>query len=542
MPVVPYKKLLAIASLDEKLALCPDDMRSVLSAINTEAYEISPAVLDAVVNDAMNIRKAVCTKSGVNTILTLLSRFDEGAALAQLALILGAQHDTQAIALSALDTPEKLLGFLKFSDEDYVVQEKPHGQQTIEVDYGLRHYQREPVKEIIHRMAKEKRLLFHAPTGAGKTRTMMSVVSMHFRLHGPTMVLWLASTSELVSQAADAFKEAWKAHGDIETRLVEWRGGNDVPDFDITRAPNRNTMLTASLQFLTLLTKRENPVLEKLQRNISLIVFDEAHQSIAPTYKGLVEGIMSHSDCRLLGITATPGRSVGKEETKALSEMYAKQKVNIAHPGHDDPISYLVAERYLAHPHFERHTFEYSGIKPNETGGDKDYSREVLNKLGIDIQRNMKILDIVNTIVENDHTRIIVFTPSVNAARFCAIMLKHQYGIQDSMVVTGETPRSERRNIIERFKGTAPYPHVIFNYNVLTTGFDAPKTSAVVIARPTKSSVLYSQMVGRALRGPKSNGNDKAYIHTLVDKSFDSFGRIEETFSSWDSLWKADSL
>jgi len=78
---------------------------------------------------------------------------------------------------------------------------------------------------------------------------------------------------------------------------------------------------------------------------------------------------------------------------------------------------------------------------------------------------------------------------------------------------------------------------VICNYGVLTTGFDAPNTSATVIARPTKSLVLYSQMVGRATRGPKAGGNVTCEISTVVDIGLPGFGDLAEAFTNWEDVW-----
>ena len=51
-------------------------------------------------------------------------------------------------------------------------------------------------------------------------------------------------------------------------------------------------------------------------------------------------------------------------------------------------------------------------------------------------------------------------------------------------------------------------PEVLVNVEMLTEGFDAPHTGTVFIARPTQSEVLVTQMIGRASRGTKANGND----------------------------------
>ena len=69
-------------------------------------------------------------------------------------------------------------------------------------------------------------------------------------------------------------------------------------------------------------------------------------------------------------------------------------------------------------------------------------------------------------------------------------------------------------------------------------GFDAPKTSAVVIARPTKSLVLYSQMVGRCIRGPKAKGNSRCTVVTVADTGRYGFDSVTDAFSNWDDVWE----
>jgi superfamily II DNA or RNA helicase len=79
---------------------------------------------------------------------------------------------------------------------------------------------------------------------------------------------------------------------------------------------------------------------------------------------------------------------------------------------------------------------------------------------------------------------------------------------------------------------------VLCNYGVLTAGFDAPQTSAAIIARPTKSLVLYSQMVGRATRGPRAGGHSDAEIVTVVDTTLPGFGEMIDAFRNWEDVWR----
>ena len=177
----------------------------------------------------------------------------------------------------------------------------------VQPEYSLRHYQREAVVRAWRELKKHRRVLLHAPTGSGKTRMAMSMVSMHLRERGPTMVLWLAPTSELIMQAAQAFQDAWRHHGDSVAAVIQWWGEGERLSHSM--ALKRNTVLVAGVHMAVQSTDANPEGLQLLRDKATLIVFDEAHQSVAPTYRGLVEGVLNaaESDCLLLGLSATPG-------------------------------------------------------------------------------------------------------------------------------------------------------------------------------------------------------------------------------------------
>jgi len=59
------------------------------------------------------------------------------------------------------------------------------------------------------------------------------------------------------------------------------------------------------------------------------------------------------------------------------------------------------------------------------------------------------------------------------------------------------------------------------NYDILTTGFDAPKTDGVIILRATEDvqQPLIIQMIGRGLRGPKFGGSEDCYFFIRGESS-----------------------
>lgn len=131
------------------------------------------------------------------------------------------------------------------------------------------------------------------------------------------------------------------------------------------------------------------------------------------------------------------------------------------------------------------------------------------------------------------------FVPSVSSAVWCANAMVDT--VPYSHAVVGETLQGARDHILDTFRASIkaiPHPQVIFNCRVLTAGVDLPLTSAVVVGKPTKSHILLQQMIGRALRGPKSGGSKTADIWILADDSYEHFGDLAEMFSHWDDLWE----
>ena len=399
--------------------------------------------------------------------------------------------------------------------------------------HPLRPYQKDAVRALWRKLEEHGKVLLHAPTGSGKTRMAMSAVSFHMRQKGPTMVLWLAHTSELIEQAAESFSTAWKHHGDIGAAVIQWRGGGQSFAHGMTL--ERNTMLVAGLRMAVDNADSNSEILRIFRDKVSLIVFDEAHSSVAPTYRRLVESIVDNDKSRLLlGLSATPGRAC-PDEAKDLAAMYGSHKVGISPPG-ENPIRFLVEKEYLANAHF--HCLNFGGAPvPPTTSSKEEYPKEVLEELGEMDNRNQVIIQAVNSLFDRGHRRVIAFTPSVESAERCANTM-NSAGFHYAHSVHGKLSQETRRHILRNYRANLPQPQVIFNCRVLTTGVDLPQTSAVVIGKPTKSPILLQQMIGRALRGPKSKGNKDASIVLVVDDTFEDFSRLSDMFShQWDNLW-----
>lgn len=407
---------------------------------------------------------------------------------------------------------------------------------VVDPTYGLfDHQRRAALKTADYLVEAPHKVLLHMPTGAGKTRTAMHVVAQHFNLNPPTLVCWLAQTGELLEQAADEFERAWSALGSSPVNLVRLWGGAEMPE-DL-RLP---MFLVGGLAKMHSLSMRDPNLILRLADRATLTIIDEAHQAIAPTYRDVLEALHTKRPRNaLLGLSATPGRTWDDiTEDAKLAAFFGDRKVTLEVEGYGNPVRYLIDSGYLARPEFRTLNAE-PGLSLSETDlaalkNELEIPDAVLDQLGEDQHRNLRILREAEGLAKR-HQRIILFAATVQHARLLAAVLAAR-GVM-SFAVAGDSSPAERETAIRRFRGGDPRPMVICNFGVLTTGFDAPRTSAALIARPTKSLVLYSQMVGRATRGPKAGGNERAEIVTVVDPQLPGFGDMAEAFSNWEDVW-----
>jgi len=398
-----------------------------------------------------------------------------------------------------------------------------------------RFYQLEAISKVLALFSsKANRVLLHMPTGSGKTRTAMQIIVRMLQENQEKIVIWLAYSEELCEQAAQEFEQAWASQGDRDLQVQRFWGNYNDSDGFINKG-----FMVAGLSKMYSLVKKGDPRLPQLADNSCLVVIDEAHQAIAETYQLVLEILAKNLDSRILGLTATPGRTWNDPEKDALlADFFNRTKVTLKIIGYKSPITYLIQEGYLAEPEFEKLEISnqnlFSPAELIELQKALEIPTHILKKLGEDDIRNLKIITKLEDLVKS-HKRILVFAATVEHSALLASVLQARGHAAFS--VTGTTSAFDRQRVIAKYKSDADNPIILCNFGVLTTGFDAPRTSCALIARPTSSLVLYSQMIGRALRGPKSNGNKVAKIVTVVDTALPGFRSPSEAFMNWEDVW-----
>ena len=384
---------------------------------------------------------------------------------------------------------------------------------------------------------KDRRSIVWLPTGTGKTRVTVETLLMECVLDAPrNCILWIADRAELCEQAVESFRHVWMVKG-RESRSC--RNGV-VPSLRVIRLwggrewqepPTHPTVIVASIQTLAARLKDDEAFQEELAilgERAAAVVFDEAHHVVAASYTQVIEalglgrrknyyGRNQTTGAPLIGLTATPIRT-NDDETERL---VAKFTGGLIEPR--DPYRSLQGfqdDGFLSKVEVEvvrtRYRLQLTQKERGEFEIFHSLPARVLERAGEDTERTVKIIRDLDRRLHQFQS-VLVFACSVEHCRTIASALArlgHQVASLD-----GSTPRPVRWRTIERFKRREI--KVLVNCELLATGFDAPGIDAVVLARPAESRILYAQMVGRGLRGPKNGGTETCRVLDFQDDSRD---------------------
>lgn len=383
----------------------------------------------------------------------------------------------------------------------------------------------------------QKRFLIHMPTGSGKTRTAGEIIIDFIRLSSTKAllsdnmkILWIAQSSELCFQAYETIKWLLDQKATQDVHLGHFYGSNNLSEEII----DKPAIIFCSIQ--KLLQNYSQPIWQDIKRDNYLVVIDEAHRSVADQWVKALNYFVEDSSVYLLGLTATPGSGnvIDDGGTHLLSTYYHNNKVAITDANYTElekPIEYLVQRKFLAE--IDRIDIDSDTTVPDAPtktdSGEFKFSKKTLKELSASYSRNSSI---VNIIQENfkENKKMLVFTCGVEHNRILEVLLGY-HGIRAASV----NANTENRNsLIKEFKTGELM--VLLNFGVLTTGFDAPLTDVCIIARPISSVVMYSQMVGRILRGPNNKGNKRNTLYTIRDNL--EHGDYDAMFNSFNKFYK----
>lgn len=338
-----------------------------------------------------------------------------------------------------------------------------------------RPYQSAAVDAVFGRFDQgEQSTLIVLPTGTGKTVCFGLVAERWPRGHSGR-VLVLAHREELISQAADELTGILGTSPAIEMGdRWAYPAGSMLGDAPL--------VVVASVQSLC----QPRRLTRWPTDEFGLIVCDEAHHSTASSYRRIYDHFPKA--CRL-GVTATPKRA----DDVALGSVFGSVCYEMG-------ICDAVSEGWLVPVDQRFVTVKDMDLSAIRTEGG-DFAQ---GELGTVLTGDSVLDQMVAATVElcGDEPTLIFTAPrSVGEVvsqgdLFADALNKIRPG--RAVFLSGDTERDIRRRELEQFElGNRQY---LVGCSLFTEGFNVPQISRVVMARPTKSVVYYTQAIGRGTR------------------------------------------
>lgn len=322
----------------------------------------------------------------------------------------------------------------------------------------LRPYQQEALAAIDYALdGGTRRPLLALPTGSGKTVVFTEKIRQVVEAGGRALIL--VHRAELIEQTKDTL--AWIA-----------------PDLCVGVVKAERDEYTAPVIIASVQTVARPARLARLGTDFRLVVVDEAHHATAPTWRKILGAL---NGTPVLGVTATPFRGDGTPLAGVFDQIvYQKTILDMIASGW---LCDLRAVRVQVHADFER---------LRTVGGEINQGQAGTMLLDANAPA-----DIVEAYKRHALGRkALCFTPTIAVAEAVAEEFR-KAGVQAEALSDNSTA-AERKAILRRLKTGKTL--VVPNCAILTEGFDAPDVSAIIIARPTKSRQLYTQMIGRGTR------------------------------------------
>lgn len=361
--------------------------------------------------------------------------------------------------------------------------------------HTLRDYQQKASDGVFTAWDESPTTLLVMATGCGKTEVFTNVI----RRMAPKRSIVVAHREELIWQARNRIEQMTGLSVDVE--MADLRANEAFisrPDVVVTTVQTQCAGRDGNGRMT-----RFKP------DDFGLLVIDEAHHATADSYQKVIDYYRQNPDLKVLGVTATPDRA----DEAALGQVFGSvafdyEILDAIHDGWLVPI-----EQQMVNVG----DLDFSEIRT--TAGDLNGADlaavmesegpvqsvimatvEAMFKLPSNALAAIPVADWWNAAQAfglDAPRRTLAFASSVRHAEMMSEILNRVHsGL--ACWICGATPKEERRLKLQQFdNGTIP---AMVNCAVLTEGYDSPGVQVIVMARPTKSRSLYSQMVGRSTR------------------------------------------
>ncbi|MHC1757479.1 MAG: DEAD/DEAH box helicase [Methanosarcina sp.] len=368
----------------------------------------------------------------------------------------------------------------------------------------------EDVLEAIERERKEgkKAFLVHLPTGTGKTHILISDFFREYEKDLSIKALVLVPSISLKKQTIDNFLKGYM-NWDKQNLTVPspFLTANTAEQVLVTEEKETYSISIGDSEDCKIMVLTYSGMARRYQKfrqdHFQYIAVDEAHHSVAPTIKKVIQYFNPGT---LLGLTATPERL----DKKKLEEIFGEYETNLTLKEAIEKGILAPIKAFRVKSNLDLSEIRYNG---------KDYVVSDLQKNLIVPSRDQLIVDVLKkyfTSLEDDDSLEklpfksgLVFCVSVAHAESLARRMREQ-GI-NAKAVSGKDKKP--MDYIREYEDKKI--QFLCTCSLITEGWDSPRTSIIIMARPTMSKALYLQQLGRGTRN--FPGKEALYVIDVVD-------------------------
>ena len=375
---------------------------------------------------------------------------------------------------------------------------------SVPVNLALRDYQRDCVEQLEAEHSRENPLplVVKLPTGAGKTRTSLTFIrNMMDRSPTPLNVIWQVHSKLLCDQAATSFEDVWDTVRPI----------NNLRDVWVNRAYNSMLEIDAipeeiSTHQFIVVTPDAIRTTPSIDIPIDLIVVDEAHHGIEEqqTLRALLPNVP------VLGLTATPELSSDPIRFNQMYRRIVEPRRQIMGEFRGEVKDWLVKTEVLSN--FDLEEMSIAQKASESIGFDNvNLDRPWKDQGGV---CNI-ISDLADSMMrDHDVRKLLIFCDAVEQCDVIASLLRSRG--RRAMSVSGNNPRKDE--IIESFR--SKQFEILVSVNLLREGYDEPTVDGILMARRNislpENEPLRTQIIGRGLRGPESEGTPYCLVWMMT--------------------------
>ena len=356
--------------------------------------------------------------------------------------------------------------------------------------------QRRALKEIRrYRDLGVKKALVVSATGSGKTY----LCAFDARNFDAKKLLFVVHRDAILNEAKKTFEKVFGA-----TRTYGLYTGKNK-DIDVDFLFATNTMIAKHL--------------DEFDKNLfDYIILDEAHHASATTYKSIMKYFNPEF---ILGLTATPER-MDNEDVFELFDKNVPYELRLRDAIKND----------LVVP------FHYYGIRDDLI----DYGDKNISKIIKGISQSVNV-DFICKEIEK-HRIIDNISGKLKAVAFCtniahAELMAQEFNLQgySAIALTGGNDLGQRVKAFNELQDDEKELEIICTVDILNEGVDIPAINMVLFLRPTESSTVFLQQLGRGLRKYK----DKPYV-TVLDFIGNNYDRSIQIAMALGTLGKASII